>query len=100
MRLTHCLWGAPPWRPHSLFAGLSFGRIAYTGKLGVGANSLQDSCPHVLFGAVLVKHLLDLISSFPQLVQFLRFDFGDAHCGRAFGSRVAGTNGFVIFKMS
>src|SRR6266849_7252200 len=45
--------------------------------------TLQDSRPHVLFGTVLVKHLLDLISSFPQSVQFLRFDFGDAHRGRA-----------------
>ena len=33
--------------------------------------TLQDSRPHVLFGTVLVKHLLDLISSFPQSVQFL-----------------------------
>ena len=29
---------------------------------------LQDSCPHVLFGTVIVKHLLDLISSCPQPV--------------------------------
>ena len=48
-----------------------------------GWLTLQDSRPHVLFGTVLVKHLLDLISSFPQPVQFLRFDFGDAHRGRA-----------------
>jgi hypothetical protein len=45
--------------------------------------TLQDSRPHVLFGTVIVKHLLDLISSCPQPVQFLRFDFGDAHRGRA-----------------
>jgi hypothetical protein len=41
--------------------------------------TLQDSRPHVLFGTVLVKHLLDFISSFPRPVQFLRFDFGDSH---------------------
>ena len=29
---------------------------------------LQDSRPHVLFGTVIVKHLLDLISSCPQPV--------------------------------
>src|SRR5271169_5490132 len=33
-----------------------------------GWLTLQDSRPHVLFGTVLVKHLLDLISSFPQPV--------------------------------
>src|SRR5271169_5944300 len=48
-----------------------------------GWLTLEDSRPHVLFGTVLVKHLLDLISSFPQPVQFLRFDFGEAHRGRA-----------------
>src|ERR1700738_315033 len=48
-----------------------------------GWLTLQDSRPPALFGTGFLKHLLDLISSFPQPVQFLRFDFGDAHSGRA-----------------
>src|SRR5258708_10815570 len=65
------LLGRPPsLAALELFTGPRFGRIAYAGKLGVGADSLQHSRPHVLFGTILVKHLLDLISSFPQPVQF------------------------------
>jgi len=78
--------------------GWKFAIAIVTGA--VAFLTLQDSRPHVLFGTVLVKHLLELISSFPQPVQFLRFDFGELIAVGLFGSRVAGTSGFVIFKMS
>src|SRR5260370_33907456 len=70
---------APHWLPSSDVLR----HVHYTSGLPSGWLTLQDSRPHVLFGTILVKHLLDLISSFPQPVQFLRFDFGDAHRGRA-----------------
>jgi Subtilase family len=60
--------------------------------------TLQDSRPHVLFGTVLVKHLLDLISSFPQPVQFLRFGFGDAHRGRAIRIQTGGNQRVCNFQ--
>src|SRR6266576_5917303 len=63
-----------------------------------GWLTLQDSRPHVLFGTVLVKHLLDLISSFPQPVQFLRFDFGDAHRGRAIRIQSGGNQRVCNFQ--
>jgi hypothetical protein len=62
------------------------------------ALTLQDSRPHVLFGTVLVKHLLDLISSFPQPVQFLRFDFGDGHRGRAIRIQSGGNQRVCNFQ--
>ncbi len=63
-----------------------------------GFLTLQDSRSHVLFGTVLVEHLLDLISSFPQPVQFLRFDFGDAHRGRAIRIQSGGNQRVCNFQ--
>jgi hypothetical protein len=67
-------------------------------SIATGWLTLQDSRPHVLFGTVLVKHLLDLISSFPQPVQFLRFDFGDARRGRAIRIQSGGNQRVCNFQ--
>ena len=78
--------------------GWKFAIAIVTGA--VAFLTLQDSRPHVLFGTVIVKHLLDLISSCPQPVHFLRFDFGEAHRGRAIRIQSGGNQRFVIFKLS
>jgi hypothetical protein len=70
--------------------------IAYTGELGVGADSLQDSRPHALFETVLVKHQ----TGSHLFVSAAASTSGTLIGVGLFGSRVAGTNGFVIFKMS
>ncbi len=64
----------------------------------VAVLPLQDSRPHVLFGTVIVKHLLDLISSCPQPVQFFRLDFGDAHRGRAIRIQSGGNQRVCNFQ--